>query len=89
MYYFYLQYLTQITTAQVVSSLSTSFTANPAFVSAGLPLYSAIRVDSINNNYQPLVQSANVSVSNTYFNLSVEVGLVNSYLIAAVMSTHF
>lgn len=48
-----------------------------------------MRVDSLLNLYEPVINSISLSIKKTQFTISVNVGLANTYLIAAIMNTHF
>lgn len=54
-----------------------------------LTYYSTLRVDTILNNYEPVILNHSLSVSLNEFTLEVDVGLSNSYLIVGYMGKHF
>jgi hypothetical protein len=48
-----------------------------------------MRVDSLYNNYQPVLLSSGLNIEVDRFVLSVDVGVQTSYLIAALMNKEF
>lgn len=54
-----------------------------------LPYFGSIRSDTLYNNYEPTIYDMQLQISRTSFKITVNVGLVNTYLIAAIMDKHF
>lgn len=48
-----------------------------------------MRVDSLYNDYEPTIYSMSLAIKRTEFTITVDVGLANTYLIAAIMGSHF
>lgn len=53
------------------------------------PYYLSMRADPLYNNYEPTIFAMSLSIRRTEFSITVDVGLANTYLIAAIMDQHF
>lgn len=87
-YFFYVD-SQQVASSAIVSTLYDHLGHNTVFLTEQVPYYKAMRVDRLQNNYEPQIYSSSLSIKRTSFTLTIEVGLANTYLIAAVMSEHF
>lgn len=78
-----------MTGRQITNNLVNSLGNNNIFMKNIVPYYYSLRSDALLNNYEPLINSVSVTVRRTSFTIEVNVGLSNTYLIAAVMGQHF